>query len=334
MIYIIKTAILDNSNEFNSILLLKIQYISEGPENVPQENLSSKILYKIEDGTQEDFKRLLHLLRRDKYLGNEIDTDSSCWIKYNKRVLDYLNLIKTSKDINDLYSKKNKLEYRYYDKSNLGSFIDEIYLAKNIMFKLGLFSFNKFDLNKDSILNNQKIELVCDLYNYIEDKLGENSFNWFIEFKSLNDEEKFFILELSNKLTRDKKIEFFNKNFYKYTNNEDIILSLLPDWIKINYKILNNYNNNLERKQLTSPEYKINDRYIGNNLFNIDELLKKEIYNSFFVGEILDAEYIKEKLSEIYKNLGLSKKEKVKDLSNYFNIKNTLKGYKLLSKKS
>lgn len=64
----------------------------------------------------------------------------------------------------------------------------------------------------------------------------------------------------------------------------------------------------------------------------MEKRLRERVLDLFREGQVLKTEEIKEGLSKVYSDLGISKTAKVKDLEEFFEIKNIVRGYKVLKR--
>lgn len=217
---------------------------------------------------------------------------------------------------------KNTPEIKEYLKSgNIHEFYTRIYpneikselerFNKDYMFlySLGCVSSAFKPYNIDDLSN---LIYDCDIYNYLTELYGKTNVDTVYEYRSLGKDEKNFLEIFTQQGTKDKKLQWIEKNL---DNINQETLNFLPEWYRLSLRTVGN------KKQINTLEYK-NPNAIGGN----DEVDSKKIKDMFFstfkLGETYTGQEIKEKIQEIYITLGITKTPKISDLVEFFEITN------------
>lgn len=150
----------------------------------------------------------------------------------------------------------------------------------------------------------------CDIYNYLSEVYGKESVEVVYSYRSLGRDEKNFLLEFTKQGTRDKKLNWVEKNIG--TLNQ-AVLDFLPGWYRLSLRTVGNKINH------ETLEYKNHELIGGNNEVG-QKQLKDIFFDTFKLGETYTGQEIKEKIQTIYGELGITKTPKISDLSEYFDI--------------
>jgi len=340
MIYLIETTYYNKDNS-KIVDLLKIGYTSDDSLSkrlslYKLHNPLCKLLFTIPNGTEEDEKKL-HI-KFKKFLYPDYGRE---WFIYNEEIINFFSSHLTyellQQDINEI----ELLHGNTYVKSGyMKSVIDQIYKSK----------VNSKELTLD--------QAVTELHHTLKDLKGCSSFEKFWEYvhtKFNITEEEVSVYAPDSSLTSTEAVKFLTK-FDSYTqftdkmkllcestlSNEEIdsILNLIP----IDYK---NYYTILGPSRIKSLSYQRSKLKIEYNKLKINQQgdidLKVLILSEFTVGEKYTKAYIKQKLGEIYEQLGIKLSPKAVDLENYFEMKKTQllnkntgkrdNGYEIIKKK-
>ena len=215
------------------------------------------------------------------------------------------------------YLETGKIHYPYYKiyPQDIDREIDDFLEDYNFLCNLGCC--------KSITLYNEELEEVkplikydCDIYNYLESKLGKDSLDIVFLYRSLNLDCKQFLFEFINIGTQDKKSDYIKNSNIPQNNPE--VLEFLPLWFRLNYKILGNYRKDNECEKL---EYNRVES-LGNleQKDKIKEKIKEDFFKIFKLDMVLPGYEIKRLIQEIYDSNGLKKTAKISDLCDYFEI--------------
>lgn len=341
MIYLIETTYYDKDSK-EILDLLKIGYTSDDSLNkrlslYKLHNPLYKLLYTIPDATEDDERRLHIKFKKFRYpdYGRE-------WFMYNEKIVNFFSshltyeLLQQGIDEIELLNHGNTRIKSDYMKS----VIDQIYKSK----------VNSKELTLD--------QAVTELNHTLKDLKGCNSFEKFWEYvrtKFNITKEEVSAYASDSPFASTEAVKFLTK-FDSYTqftdkmrllcestlSDEEInsILNLIP----IDYK---NYYTVLGPNRIKSLSYQRSKLKIEYNKLKKNQQggvdLKKSILSEFTIGKKYTKAYIKQKLGEIYEQLGIKLSPKAVDLENYFEMKkiqllnrNTGKrdnGYEIIKKK-
>ena len=342
MIYLIETTYYNKDN--NKIVdLLKIGYTSDDSLSkrlslYKLHNPLCKLLFTIPNGTEEDEKKL-HI-KFKKFLYPDYGRE---WFMYDEEIINFFSSHLTyellQQDINEI----ELLHGNTYVKSGyMKSVIDQIYKSK----------VNSKELTLD--------QAVTELHHTLKDLRGCNSFEKFWEYvhtKFNITEEEISVYASNSPLASIEAIKFLTK-FDSYTQftdkmrflcenednfTEEEFFSIL-DSIDIVFK---NYYITLGKDRIRALRYRkyaLDAEYQRqkNNQVN-SENLDEIIYSEFKIGIKYTKSYIKQRLGEIYEQLGIKLSPKAVDLENYFEMKKTQllnkdtgkrdNGYEIIKKK-
>jgi hypothetical protein len=110
--------------------------------------------------------------------------------------------------------------------------------------------------------------------------------------------------------TRDKKSTYLRTSMIPKNNPE--VLEFLPLWYRLDYKISYKKKNNIDL------EFKNQESLGDSNDLNM--LLEEKIYDEFLLDKTYTGQEIKNKIQDIYTELGIKQTAKITDLQNYFEI--------------
>jgi hypothetical protein len=330
MIYVLKSAGYDENNQY--IDLLKIGYSNDWGKRKVQyllHNPTIQTLYEIENLEEEWEHKLHYKFRKYRYkgYGNE-------WFYYREEILEYFkthdtpDLIREDKGLETVQSKysiskSDKIivtriislwlikdsgddKVKFHNNSlRLHSIVKDV-IRKSIVF-------NMFNIN--SVYNTLETDynVPSDVIKYIKEELGKNypekiqtiinKFNY--TYTTFVDRMKY----LCGQKSILEEAEF------------NIILSLVP----IDYR---NYLTIFTVEEISSCKYrkadlkeKFNSKK-GNQ--GIEKNLILQVITYFQIGQRYSKSEIKEKLKEIYKNLGYNSTPKASDIEQWFEIKSVL----------
>lgn len=222
-----------------------------------------------------------------------------------------------------------KFKEYLYQSSEIPKILNNIRIASSIREKLGFEDTKKsIEVTTEEIVNNSSIKTVKEVYEYLKSKYGNDLVDWSSLYEDLNVFDKDLIIELSNVSTKDGRLELLNNN-YLIINRLDDVLDLLPVWYKMNFELFGIFSPTrvFDFPEAIEPEFKIKQSLVP--IINIEEEIKRKIYEVFKPGLILTGPQIKETLGKIYETSGYNKTPKIKDLTYLFDIQNTRKGYLL-----
>lgn len=215
------------------------------------------------------------------------------------------------------YYKNDPIIKQYLETGKLDVFYVKMYpseikneinkFIENLKFLNSIECTNSQIYNEDPIVNT--LEYDCDIYNYLLSIYG-NITDLIYKFEVLK--EKNILIEFSKIKTRDKKVEFIEKNLQE--TNKDI-LEFLPLWYRLEYKIRSE-----KELQNILLEYKNKKSLGGNNKTKQD--LKNLFFSTFELGKTYTGPEIKSMIQNIYNTFGLKKTPKISDLQEYFDITN------------
>ena len=165
-----------------------------------------------------------------------------------------------------------------------------------------------------------------------------NSYNDIVAIDKEKERKKHFdfFSGYNKQKNRRDKLKYLCEYNLVHGNSIDELLDLIKE------KKFKDYVNVLDLKQIKSLGYvpSVIDKRLNLLTFDKDSL-KERILSDFNIGESYTKSSIKEKLGEIYKELGYKANPKASDLGDYFNIKSCtmtvdskrVNGFKILSKK-
>lgn len=165
-----------------------------------------------------------------------------------------------------------------------------------------------------------------------------NSYNDIVVVDKEKERKKHFdfFSEYNKQKNRRDKLKYLCEYNLVHGNSIDELLDLITE------KRFKDYVNVLGLVNIKSLSYvpSVIDKRL--NLLTFDKnSLKEKVLSEFNIGESYTKSFIKEKLGELYKELGYKLKPKASDLENYFEIKSCtmtvggkrVNGFKILSKK-
>ena len=253
-----------------------------------------------------DFTELLYT--SDLVSLSDIERDLRPWI--NLRSLEriyYKNVpeLKEYLDTRQVHYSYNKISSQSIDKE-IRYFLDDI----NFLDSLGCCNISpepdEYEL--DEIKSNIKYD--CDIYNYLEKRFGKDVVEIVFLYRSLDYDCKKFLDEFRNMGTRDKKSTYLRTSMIPKNNPE--VLEFLPLWYRLDYKI------SYKKKNIVNLEFKNQEPLGDSNDLNM--LLEKKIYDEFLLDNTYTGQEIKNKIQNIYSELGIEQTAKITDLQNYFEI--------------
>ena len=200
-------------------------------------------------------------------------------------------------------------------------------------------------VNRENILNlNTSSEL--SVYKYLKEKypfeIKSDKFKIVdnkvikLKFNKLDVKYNEFFSSNTNELkdTNNLIVSQFIQN-YQFTNifakRMELLCEFLDNNIDLKDSILNlidkkyfNYYDFLGTKGCKAISYK-EDLILDKIRFELDkEIISKEVYSNFKLGDKLDRKEIKSRLSSIFSKLNLKKTPKASDLDNWFEIKDIM----------
>ena len=332
MIYVLKSAGYDENNQY--IDLLKIGYSKDWDKRKTQyllHNPTIKILYEIENLEEEWEHKLHYKFKKYRYedYGNE-------WFYYREEILEYFkthdtpDLIREDEDLKSI-NRVKRARIKQKDKILVERIItlwltkdsgnDKMKFYNNSIRSYGIvkdviqksIAFNRFNI--DSVYNILKTDynVPDNIIQYIKEELDKNYPEKIqTTLNRFNHEFTTFV---------DKMKYLCNQGKILNTQEYSVVLSLVP----MEYS---HYITTLGIDLIKSKSYKRCDLDIEFKNLRKNQLvsstLKKKITNEFNIGKRYTKVEIKEKLKEIYKNLGYNSTPKATDLEQWFELKTVL----------
>ena len=316
MIYLIRT-------KYEKISLLKIGYTEDSKKksrytNYRLHNPLFELLYEIPEGTEE-CEKLLQLYFSEfqyKNYGNE-------WFYESQDIIDYFETHRTSESLGDLQDSGLVIDrakfYQFRD------FVEKIInLIVNKKVDLGEISLEDGVNQVNNLVNNvlvvRHIRSYSRFWKYIEDVFGYEERD-LLGQEYLDSIQK-FLTKFDSYTRFTDKMKFLCDNVNNFTEEE---LSSILGSIDIIFK---NYYLTIGPEKIRNLQYKNSvikseyDRLLNNQIYGGN--LKDKIYESFKIGERYTRSFIKERLGEIYSNLGIQSSPKAIDIEKYFEIKSVL----------
>ena len=316
MIYLIQSAAyIDNSSD-KTENILKIGYCKDTGKKARMkvyltENPTRKVLYLIPGGTEQDERNLhYHFRNFKKPYGNE-------WFSYSPEILNFFQSHTTKESLKTL---KTKLEVRMKAKLKeenpevkiwVRSIMEVVYKDSDLIKKQEISD----DLLNDSLVNHENLQ------DYIQSRFPDS-------YKEIgevyNELAKSLSPEIQECLKKFNSISTFpDKLRYLQTLDTDSLeplLSQIPQKFGDYYRVFGfdkmktlEYQESLIRKEW--------DRIMGNS--KVKDELREKIYQEFQIGKSYTKSFIKEKLREIYQEVGHQETPKATNIQEYFEIKDT-----------
>lgn len=315
MIYVIQV-------RYEDVTLLKIGYTGDLKKETRYasyrlHNPKIEILYEIPEGDEEDEKYLHYYFNEFKFkdYGNE-------WFIKDSMILDYFETHKTKESLQDLRDKglvvdlKSFGVFRNKVKSIINRVINLRVSSGDITLEQGL---RQIDSMTDNILYNYRIRCEDRLLAFIEKTFGYSKVDIFPE---LENKITAFFAKFDSYTRFTDKMRFLYNNVNNVNNFTEEEFSSILGSIDI---IFRNYFTVLGRDRIRALQFRKYaldaeyERLYGNQNKNSD--LKSSIYSTFIIGNRYTKVYVKQKLGEIYNNLGIQSSPKATDIENYFEVK-------------
>lgn len=274
----------------------------------------TEILYNFPGWKMND---VLPLIRKWKILGTNINL-------YFKNILNFFSKYKKIKDSKDLP------EADYHLKKLEDSEISNIYPSFILTIRK-LNQLSNLNITKDvfELLDMflPYVEYMCDFENIFRTLFGKDIGKTIIKLLSKMKSESFRkkiddYLKLRNK---DDQLDFLLKE----DNIE--LLPFLDNTTKIRVKLQ-------ESKKIVTSGVIMKSKFLNEELLYTDikikEKLKDRITSAFKVGEIITGDIIKNRLNNIWEDLRLNGRPKLKTIFSYFNTNIQRAGYKFLTIKT
>ena len=317
MIYLINTTYYNKETK-EITDLLKIGFTDNWEKRKTQYQLHNpifKTIHLIEDGTEEQEKKLHYKFKEKKYNGYGDE-----WYYYDEEIIKYIksvtleeldklpsNLVRGDKRIlKGKRETKKILSYLFDTESEIEDYLRSLsnILGDTISFNTSL-NHIKSDPNidKDKLNHFLEINNNRETGNYSEDKeLSKEVATFLRQYESLN--------------TIHDKLQMLCE--YDLSDQaRDIVLGQIPDSDEVK-----SYYTSLSPDRLKSLSY--NSYKIKKELKIVTfspELLINSIYGEFNVGDRLLLTDIKNKLSDIYSKINYERSPKATDILNYFDVK-------------
>jgi len=191
-------------------------------------------------------------------------------------------------------------------------------MSYNSLVSLGIVE-DSIQTKKEDLI--KYIEYDCDIVNYLEEVYGDKVSNLLLDYSDLSQQQKDFLNNLMKETTKERKLKYIKENLGII--NLETIYEFIPSKYLCDLKIFGLKLGN-EIKELTpnTPEFKVSSRLDGdlNGTTELDEIIKREIYNEFKLGEVTRGSELKTRLSAIYRANNLNKTARLVDLLDYFVI--------------
>lgn len=281
-------------------------------------------LFKVLETREGDevHESLLHEYLNTLGYSFTVDGKLNEWFEDNQEVIDIFKL-----SLEDLSDKVWEIRDKVF-----GSRKFDISSRKNYTYRLFEFLYNS---HKDTFYPEEFIVIDGDVIKKI-DNYREVDKVFFEIHNSLNSSE----IELPDTYSKENieiASEFLDNYFYQ--------TGIFEEKMKMYCEFCDYYSDNLEvmdilNHRITNPRFKQFYDYFGTsgcssrkfrekNLLESwgndskEEMLVKEIYMTFNVGEKYSMKELKSKVQEIYQKLGITKTPKATDLGKYFTLKKT-----------
>ena len=322
MLYLINETFYNK--ERNEVLdILKIGYTSDLSPGIRYATYlnhcpEARLLYEIPGGTLDHESALLSKFHHLLYKGQE-------WFYYDQEIIDYFETHKTLESLEDLelLENQNYSEIREYCNKCLSLLLNNMVNESSISLEQAIkTSRSMLDnlLNKRFKNYRQVDEYFRKVFNFNTNKcsnLSDNIIEFLVRFDSLSQ----FTDKM--KLLYDASFEF----------NEEEMNSIL---FEINI-VFRNYFTVLGRDRIRALQfrkYALDAEYekiYGNQQKYSD--LNSALKNTFLIGNKYTKVFIKDKLTEIYYNVGLNLSPKATDIEDYFEVRKIQITNKITGKK-
>ena len=311
MIYLIQSAAYVDNFSTCKEDILKIGYCGEDSKKSRfsvylTENPTMRVLYLIPGGTEQD-ERNLHYHFRDfkKPYGRE-------WFTYSPEILGFFQSHTTKESLGELEQKIDKKKLLIENPEIeiwVKAIMKTVYVDLNPLNKPDIFN----DLLEDFLVNYENLQDYIksrfpDSYEEIEEVYKELT-------KSLSPEIQEYLGKFNSIPTFPDKIKYLQTLDADFL---DSLLSQIPQKFRDYYEVFG-----FERmKALKYSESLIKqewDRIMGN--IQVKDKLQERIYQEFQVGQSYTKSFIKEKLREIYQELGYQETPKATRINDWFETK-------------
>lgn len=313
MIYLIRT-------KYEKISLLKIGYTEDSRKelrytNYRLHNPLFELLYEILNGTEECEKLLQVYFSEFQYegYGNE-------WFYECNEIIDYFETHRTLDSLSDLQDCGLVIDrakfYQFRD------FVEKIInLIVNKKVDLGDISLENGTSQVSNLVNNilviKHIKSYARFWKYIEDVFGYKENDLLNQIYSNSIQE--FLIQFDSYTQFTDKMKFLCDSVGNFSEEE---FSSILGSINLIYK---NYYITLGRDRIRALQYRkyALDYEISRISCNQDKRydLNIKIQSNFIVSNRYTKVFVKEKLGEIYNNLGIQSSPKATDIENYFEVK-------------
>lgn len=315
MIYVLKSGAVDDSTgEDRLFLAIKIGYTKSWKTRSSAyrtENPTPKVLFLI-DGGNEDDERNLH----NHFKKYQIDEGRE-WFYYNDEIIEFFkthdNICKIRDTVLEVASRKNSREIRPFELNVMAGLIAE---KSGLSFDAAPKIANEI---KDLNLKNFQAALLYIRQTYsdnadsIIDSLGE----WYIGRKDLSERAQRF-LNASNMLPNSVLIRLLAEKRYDGIREE--VIKFMPFIIRKSYECLgiqwlrdNKYSMVKIMKRFELP------------VMDDEDILSDLIYQEFHEGDRLSKKFIKDRLRNIYQDLGLEDlTPKATELGKWFELRDLM----------
>ncbi len=327
MIYLIESAgYKEEGGNTTFFKLLKIGYTEDSRKDKRFDqyrlhNPTSKVLFKIPNGTEDHEKRIQYKFKYLKYNGYGHE-----WFNYSEEIINFFKEIKSLEDIEKI-SIQRPTSRDYLEQKNI---------IKRIINSIYPVSSNLEDNSKEvknyykNLIDNlgDKVLDIENVYSYLKKDFGEESITNYLNKELLRESGKFTNNEELNIKVKEVLQEYESltdvQNKYKllcespYPEN---VIKIVVNQLHNSDPVKRNYLS-LGARKLKALNYRKGSiqKALGIVTFN-PLLLQNHIYQNFKVGDKFKLVEIKQKLANIYNSINYQKIAKAVDIKKYFEIK-------------
>lgn len=314
MLYLINETFYNKSTK-EIIDILKIGYTSDTIKSGSRYTTylnhcpEAKLLYEIPGGTLDHEAALLSKFHHLLYKGNE-------WFRYSQEIIDYFKTHRDLESLSDL--RLPEIQHEAEIKDYCGKCLNLLLHERVSCGELSLEQATNSVKPMLDVLLSKRFKNIIQI-----DRYFLSVFDFDVHEKDIKSVKITEFLAQFDSYTRfTDKMKFLCDNVNSFTEEEFSSILGSIDIVFKNYYITvgpEKIRNLQYKNSVIKSEY---DRLLNNQIYGGN--LKDKIYESFKIGERYTRSFIKERLGEIYSNLGIQSSPKAIDIEKYFEIKSVL----------
>lgn len=266
----------------------------------------AKLLYEIPGGTLDHEAALLSKFHHLLYKGQE-------WFRYSQEIIDYFETHRDLDSLSDL--KLPEIQYESEIKDYCGKCLNLLLHERVSNGELSLDQATKSIKSMLNVLLSKRFKNIVQIDRYFLSVFDFDTHKSDIKSDKITN----FLIQFDSYTQFTDKMKLLCDNAGNFTEEE---FSSILDSINIVFK---NYYITLGKERIRALQYRkyALDYEISRISCNKDKRydLNIKIQSIFLVGRRYTKVFIKEKLREIYNNLGIQSSPKAIDIENYFEVK-------------